>query len=407
MFSPALATAGLTLLLVAGSAAAGELTLAGAYALAVAKSESIGMAEAEWSAAEARYRQAVGAMWPEVTARGETTRAGDTSATRAGLGVGWTVFNGFRNARTADARRQEGLAQSNAVERARQLLYEDVADVFFQVLSCRAQRAASEEQLKTLAARSAELDRRLQLGLAKRSDLLATSNQAAEVRLALAELDQSHAAAAELLGFLTGRDAADLQPCDRSPLPDPGRVETYLAAVDGRADLRAGEALVAAAAAEAAAARAERLPRVTLDGTASPLRDPEEQDEWDLTLRVELPLFDGGTRTAKGAERWALSRVSELRLAGLRRSARLDVRQAYQAVYYGLRQWAELQAAIAVATETLAVVRKDYELGRVNNLEVLSASFQLWGLRLREAARAQQLRAGLVHLHVAAGSVSP
>ena len=155
------------------------------------------------------------------------------------------------------------------------------------------------------------------------------------------------------------------------------------------------------------AAKSERAPLVTLDGNAYPLRDPGEQGEWDLTLSLKMPLFDRGMRSAHTAEMREQLRISELRLAELRRSSERDVRQAYQSLFYELRQWSELQAAIGIAAETLALLQKDYEMGRVNNLEVLTASVQFRGLRQREAALAHQLRADMIHLHVAAGRTTP
>lgn len=399
----------LCLLFIAPVSRAGEVNLAAAYEMALAKSESLQISAAEWRAAEARYRQALGAMWPEVNARGDANWAdqSDSDTRRAGVGTTWTVFDGFRNARTADARQAEGAARAQDVEYAHLLLYEDVADVFYQTLSFQDQRAAVKEQLKALESRATEVDRRIGLGRSKRSDLLTTSNQIAEVRLTIEQLNQSCAAALELLAFVTGRPASDLQVIDQTPLPAIGEVNRYLATVSTRADIKAGEGRVDASRSDMEAAKSERAPLVTLDGNAYPLRDPGEQGEWDLTLSLKMPLFDRGMRSAHTAEMREQLRISELRLAELRRSSERDVRQAYQSLFYELRQWSELQAAIGIAAETLALLQKDYEMGRVNNLEVLTASVQFRGLRQREAALAHQLRADMIHLHVAAGRTTP
>lgn len=400
----------LLLLSAAGSVSRSEeVSLVSAYGLALAQSESVQISVAEWHAAEARYRQALGAMWPEIKATGEADWVSETDndKRRAGIGMTWTVFDGFRTARYADARQAEGLARSHSVEHTRLLLYEDVADVFYQVLSFQDQRSAVQEQLRALDSRTAELERRMKLGRSKRSDLLATSNQVAEARLTIEQLNQSHAAALALLAFLTGQPAAGLQAADQTPLPAAGDVDRYLAAAAGRADIQAGESGVKAAQSDLKAAQSERAPKVTLDGNAYPFRDPQTQNEWDITLSLEMPLFDRGRRVARVAEAGQQLRISELRLAELQRSSERDVRQAYQSLFYGLRQWSELQAAVRISSETLALSRKDYELGRVSNLDVLSASVQYWGFRRREAALAHQLRADMVHLHVAAGKVSP
>jgi outer membrane protein TolC len=184
-------------------------------------------------------------------------------------------------------------------------------------------------------------------------------------------------------------------------------VDKYLAAAATRADIKAGEASVDDSRSDMKAAKSDRAPKVTLDGNAYLFRDSQDTGEWDMVLRLEMPLFDRGMRSARVAEAGQQLRISELRLAELQRSSERDVRQAYQSLFYELRQWSELQTAIRVATETLALLQKDYELGRVNNLDVLSASVQFWDLRRRESALGHQLRADMIHLHVAAGKASP
>jgi len=393
----------LCLLFMVPAYGAGDVNLQAAYEMALSKSESLQISVAEWRAAEARYRQSLGAMWPEINAKGEADWADGSNSRRAGVGATWTVFDGFRAARTADARQTEGLAYSNNVEYARLLLYEDVADVFYQTLSFQDQRAASKEQLKALESRAAEIERRMKLGRSKRSDLLTTSNQMAEARLTIEQLNQSCAATLELLAFVTGKSASDLQVVDQSPLPAIGEVDKYLAAAVTRADIQAGTALVDASRSDMKAAESDRAPKVTLDGNAYALRDPQDQSKWDLVLRLEMPLFDRGMRSARVAEMGQRLKISELRLAELQRSSERDVRQAYQSLFYEMRQWSELRAAIGIASEALALLQKDYELGRVNNIDVLTGSVQFWGLRRREAALAHQLRADMIHLHVAAG----
>ena len=350
----------LCLLSMLSTCIASDINLTAAYEMAVAKSELLQVGVAEWRAAEARYRQSLGAMWPEVSIRGAANWSGEGDSRRVGIGATWTVFDGFRNARLADARQSEGFAQSNNVEYVHLLLYEDVADVFYQVLSFQGQRAASREQLKALESRAAEVERRMKLGRSKRSDLLTTSNQIAEARLTIEQLNQSCAATLELLAFMTGKPASDLQVVDQTPLPALGEVDKYLAAAATRADIKAGEARVEASRSDMKAAKSDRAPKVTLDGNAYPLRDPRTQGEWDLVLRLEMPLFDRDMRSARVVEMGQQLKISELGLAEMQRSSERDVRQAYQSLFYELRQWSELQAAIGVATEAVAQLQKDY-----------------------------------------------
>jgi outer membrane protein TolC len=105
---------GLCLLSIVPTSRAAEVDLTTAYGLALAKSESLQISVAEWRAAEARYRQALGSMWPEISAKGESKwiHDRDNDTRQAGVGMTWTVFEGFRTVREAEARQAEGLARS-------------------------------------------------------------------------------------------------------------------------------------------------------------------------------------------------------------------------------------------------------------------------------------------------------
>ena len=313
---------------------AAEVNLTTAYGLALAKSESLQINVAEWRAAEDRYRQAQGALWPEVSAKGESRWRPDhkDDTRQAGVGASWTVFDGFRNARVADARQAEGLALSHDVEQARLLLYEDVADVFYQVRSFQDQLSAVQEQLKALDTRTVELDRRIKLGRSKQSDLLTTLSQMAEARLTIEQLNQSYAASLELLAFITGQPSSSLQVVDQTPLPAIGDVDKYLVDATDREDIKAGKAGVEASRFDMEAAKADRIlmPKVSLDANSYLYRDPRSQSEWDIVLTLEMPLFDAGRRKARIAEAGQMLRISELQLAELQRSSERDVRQAYQ-----------------------------------------------------------------------------
>ena len=92
----------LCLLSILSVSRAGEVSLTAAYEMALAKSESLQVSVAEWRAAEARYRQSLGAMWPEVSAKGEANWTDASDYRRAGIGASWTVFDGFRSSGSAN-----------------------------------------------------------------------------------------------------------------------------------------------------------------------------------------------------------------------------------------------------------------------------------------------------------------
>ena len=180
-----------------------------------------------------------------------------------------------------------------------------------------------------------------------------------------------------------------------------------LAGQENRPDLLAAAKRVRAAEHEVRIKEADRGVSLSADANVYLWRDPSDEDSWDIGLRAELPLFDRGARRAAVAEQRENLRVSELRLAELRRIAGRDVRLALLDARAGLAQWVALREAIRVTEESWKQQQQDYEMGRASNLDVMTALIQLHNLRQRGAVLEMQVRARLVRLQVEAGNVAP
>lgn len=399
----------LGMVLACASVGAAPLTLDRAYTLALDRSETLKIGDAELRAAEARYRQAAGGFWPELRAeagadlRDEASGERETEEYRAGLGATWTIFQGFRTLRSVAARKADGESLVFTQARDRELLYEDVADVLFQTIALRKEAAVLDEAIRALDERVAELERRVALGRSRRGDLLSAQAQAADYRIVAAQVRGLHDAAREMLAFLTGLPAAELNPADESPLPSSDTVARILGARGVRADIAAAEKSAEAARLDAKAEAGARNVTVSADGNLYVWRDPERDGDWDLAIRAELPLFDRGIRRADTAEKVAQADARDLRLAELRRVADRDTRMAVREFESLLEQWASLQDALRVAAENVDLQRADYDIGRANNLDVIAALIQQYGLQRRDAALSMQVRAALVRVQVAAG----
>lgn len=213
------------------------LTLADAYALAVEQSETLQIGASEWRAAEARIK---GVALRQDTGPGSVR---DDHEYGVGAGATWTIFNGFRTLREAEALRFEGRAVQFDNARARQLLFEGVADVFYQTLAYEGELASLARQAEALGERIGELQERLQPGRSRRAELLSARGQLAGVRLSTEERKGLREAALELPAFLVGRPAASLRPVDNTDLPQREAVDRYLAAASTRPDVEAAVAL--------------------------------------------------------------------------------------------------------------------------------------------------------------------
>ena len=384
------------------------------YDLALKQSEQVAIFEAEWRAAEARYRRAYDSWMPDLgLASGHRFEPETDKSSNSGnqhevlLTASQPIFTGFRTTREAEAAKAESRATLLNGARFRELLFEDVADVFYQVLLNQEDLNVLEALAAALEQRVEELDRRVKLGRSRKGDLLGAQTDLEDVKVIREATKGRLAASRELLSFLTGLPADSLVVADPSVWTQPPDLNASLAATSGRKDIQAGEALVESAEKSLAAEKGARLPQVSAAGTYALYEDPDEDSTWSAFLAIELPIFDDNVIKSRVEEVKENLNISRLNLARLQRESTSDVRQAYVDFSSNLAQWQSLGRALGVAEENYKLQQEDYGLGRASNLDVLNALAQIQNFRRRAVLAEMQARASLVRLHVAAGENVP
>ncbi len=412
------------------AAPAGEaLTLNRCYELALALNEEDRIRASELVQAQARYRQAVGGLLPEIglfldktyddrldenrinqTNSGLTDQSGRPifeNPLRTGVNFRWPLFAGFRS--YPEARAGEFGQRSLQLERRRfrELLYQDVADVYYQVLQYETADAILRDQQKALRARIAELRRRVNIGRSRRGELLASQSDLAD---SLVELEENRAlllASRELLAFLTGLPANLLQLAKPKDLPDVEQLEAYLKTTGERSDLLAAAQSVRAERELLKSAKGDHLPDVTLEGNYFYNQEPDLGRDWNIILRIQLPLFEGGTVQARVDESEARMQASRLELQRLRRTADFETRMSYNDFVSAAARVVLLRESLRLAGANYRLQLRDYRLGIVTNLEVLDALRRFHLARLNLARTELLAYTNQVRLHVAAGRLDP
>lgn len=402
-------------------AALRELSLNDAYALALERSESLAIAAEDIRIAEARYWQAVSAVLPQVNFigtvntqnnAGSSINGGSSTGTRKDrwegrLQVTQTIFNGFREFNAAAALKADGRSKTATLERNRQLLYLDVGDLFFQIIQLDQDTAALREILATLDDRRKELTERVSLGRSRKSELLAAETELADSQASMEALVGLRGAARELFAFLIGVPSSQFTLKSGSTLPPAEKLEAYLWKTGVRPDIIAADESRTAAERSASAQKGQFFPSIGVESNFLALEDPERIQEWNILVTAEIPVFDGGLRIAQLNESKARLRASQLSLARARRLADHEVRVAYNNFISSANQLVRLRQAENTARESYETQKKDYELGRASNLDVL-ASLLRWKdiLRGRIGTEART-QTNLIALQVAAGEPTP
>jgi NodT family efflux transporter outer membrane factor (OMF) lipoprotein len=270
-----------------------------------------------------------------------------------------------------------------------------------QEASLRGQITATEETIKVESGLLAILRKQYDLGQVSMADVAAQEAALAQARLALSPLQKQLAQQRDALAALAGRFpsediAARFRLADlKLPVDVPVTMPSKL--VEQRPDVRAAEENLHSASAEIGVAVAARLPQITLSAsignsasTFSNLFTPGT-NFWTLAGGVTGPIFTGGTLLHK--ERAAEAGFDQA--AAQYKSTVIAAMQNVADTLHALQSDADALVA-AVASEqasgrSLAIVRKQLELGQVAYLALLNAeqTYQQAKLALVQAQAAR------------------
>ncbi len=390
------------------------VTLAEAYKLALARSEQIAISGENYEETIARADELLSHVKPHVTLMGTETFQ-DVPRGQSGLFLqkqreqGWVtahqpIFSGMREFLAYRAAKDYGVSAQLQLERAKQLLYRDVARAYLDLLTAQEDIRIRGAVVDITTNRVKDLKEFRKLGRARSSEMLAAESQVAQN---LAQLESSRAAeqvAQFRLAFLTGLDErlAPLPVPEAAAIPD-------LAAVVAKSRLRADVASrrsdVSAAELSVKVVSRQRWPTISLDANYYFSRPPSFTSDvkWDATITGALPIYGGGEIGSQTRQYEARMRVSRQALSSAERTAALETRSAHQNLLSSFSVVAALDNAERLASENAKAQNEDYRLGQVTNLDVLGSLNILQQTRLQQNAARIDAYWSRVQLEVAAG----
>ncbi|MBI3087902.1 MAG: TolC family protein [Candidatus Omnitrophica bacterium] len=363
----------------AGAQEPAALTLHDCFQLALKRSEEIAIHQELIKETEGRFLQALSGALPRASFNSSNKRqdaAGDSpfrlrDVPERKFTFSQPLFSGFKEFAAMAGSRAERRQRIQEKVRAEQLLFVDVSDAFYSLLEHREDGAALTTIREALVERLRELKGREELGRSRPSE---TASAEARLRRIEAEMEQVRSeelVTRQLLEFLTG--LSPLRPLAGAELRLPLEPEGYyLAKTADRADVRAAEEAWRVESKEVAVARAAVWPTVSADGNYYTKRvGVSEQVEWDATLTVDVPIFQGGQAVGAIEEASSEARQARLRFEQTSRQALLDIRDAYAQMQAALARRDALEQALAAADRNYLLQIEDYRLNLVSNLDVL------------------------------------
>lgn len=395
------------------------MTLAEAYQLAIRQSEELAQRKDGLIELEAKISELWSAVYPKIALRHSEFLQDSQQRETSGVSGSFTsrkrpetrftgrqpIFSGFKEYLALKAGHAARKAAESDLIRARELLYQDVAQAYFDLLGLQKEIAIRREIAKLTGERLAELRTREKIGRSRRSEVLAAEAQLAGLDAQIEAAKGDQAKAQEALRFLTGL-AEELAPGEESGPAAPASLEESLAAVKKRSDLETAREELRIAEFEAKIAWRAFWPTVNLDGNYYLERTGLQKEiKWDVLAVAEIPIFQGGALRAKVHQAQARRRSAQEAVSLAQRRAASEVRSIWSEFVSATRVEDALNKAVSSAQANVKAQSEDYRLGLVDNLDVLGSlnSLQETQLRRQEA----DLNSALlrVKLKVATGGV--
>jgi outer membrane protein TolC len=284
-----------------------------------------------------------------------------------------TSLNNYRAAR-ATAR-----ASQYSLEDARDLITLAVGAAYLEALAAQARLDAAQVQLNTANAVFRQSSEQHEQGVLGRLNVDQNQVRSLTQQQQLITLRNDLAKQKISLARLTGLPPnADYELTDTFPFsPAPvGTVEEALAqAGKQRSDLKAAEAQVEAAAKALSAARAERLPSLSVSADYQRIgtKPPDSNGAYSAVATLSIPIWQGGRVGSDITQAQAVLEQRRSELEDTRGQIEAEVRQVYLDLQAAAGQVDVARTNLRVAEETLEMTRARMEAGVVNTLEVVQA----------------------------------
>jgi outer membrane protein, multidrug efflux system len=354
------------------------------------------LAAARVQEAEAVFREARGALFPEVTGGYNATRSKVSTRTEpppaatAGLersqhqllaSTNFEIDFWGKFSRANEAAQANLLSSRLSQEVVALTLAGATAQAYFALRSLDAQVEVLQNTIRVRRDSLTIAQTRAEAGLASDLDVYQARSALADALVQQRDARRTRSLVERQLGQLSGKldlklASADLFALPLPPVPPAGVPSTLL---ERRPDIRAAEESLVAANAQIGVARAALFPTISL--TAALGTQSAELSNllasgagiWSLGFGLALPLFDAGRRSARVDQATARREQS---VANYQRSVETAFREVADALVnveeFGLAE-SDLRERLEAARNALDLTRVRYESGYSPYLEVLDA----------------------------------
>ncbi|HVX40437.1 MAG TPA: TolC family protein [Gemmatimonadaceae bacterium] len=314
-----------------------------------------------------------------------------TQSLNTGVSSSLTLFDGGKNVANVRAAQASNDAASQDLTRAKQTAVFTVMSNFVSLTNAQQQLEVQQENLKSLAAQEAQIQKLVDAGTRPIADLYQAQASVASAKLAVTQASNAiELAKVDLIQTLQLDPAATydfVAPQASGVSAASYNLQTLITqAWANRADLDAQNARVSAAQQSVKAAAASKLPTVSVGasystgyssaGNAAFTDQLNQRQGGGLSIGVSLPIFDKGASSLAEQRAQIDEENAQLALAQQKQQIALDVRRAYLNEQSAEQQLAAAQAQLTAAQNAVDATQKRYEVGAATLVEVTQSRAQ-------------------------------
>jgi outer membrane protein TolC len=281
------------------------------------------------------------------------------------------------------------------------------------------QLGAEEVSVTAKAMRSAEAD--LERSEARRAAGMATDADVLSIRVHLAgvreeqirrsaDLEVARAAMNDAIGLALDSVHSLTTPLSPLLVAQPDLSSSEKSAFDSRPEARQARLAAEGARVQAADARGNYFPQVTLHGAFEADRQlfaSRGGENWLISIGLRWNLFNGGADKAKIAESEATTRRTAAEQARVESGVRLQVRQAWANLKAAQQRIESAQTSVDEAQESLRISQNRFAAGLSTVTDLLRTETAFLETQTRYLAAVHDQRIAAALLELAAGTLNP
>lgn len=380
----------------------------------------IAQAWARLRQSEAAALQAGADLYPELSLTPGYDRTwrneGDTASNNyaVGLGIRYDVDLWGKIRSTQNAAEARAVASADDLQSTALTISASVANRWIEIIEAERRVALLQLQLEINSTQLELIELRFRNSQANSLDVYQQRQAVARTRSNIPRAEAQRSASQYALNLLIGQAATELLQVDWQttptlpPMPNSAVPSDLL---EQRPDVRAALRRIEAADWNVAAAKADRLPSVSLGLSGSSGAENFEDlfDDWlgKFTGRIVAPIMDGGRRKLEVEKQLA---VVDEAVANYRQAVLIAFKEVEDALLLEQKvreQLEALRAELGLARQTLSAARNRYANGLSDYLNVTSSLLSMQNLERDEITQVANLFKARIALHQALGGQLP